>query len=110
MRIADDILSSVMQKCHNEFYKYLDSIQISQIVNKDFIVKGFTAEQIIKMINFFFNQIMGLSNLFYIVSLINYYTITQINNLNHDLIRRASELTADNNKSLAVRYFFDTVF
>ena len=84
-------------------------MKVHQVINKNTVVEGFTAEQAIKMINLFFNQIIRLSSLFYVVSLISYYSISYFNVLNQGFTERAFRLTADNDKLLVIRQFFSTV-
>ena len=79
------------------------------MINNGVIEKGFIAEQAIRLINFFFNQMIGVGGLSHITSLINYYSATDDDNLDKGLIIRASKLAINNNKPIILRQFFDTI-
>ena len=52
---------------------------------------------------------MGIGGLLYIISLINYYSATDDDNLDKGLIIRASKLTINDDKSIILRQFFNTI-
>ena len=54
------------------------SVRINNVLND----KNFTLQQIINLINLFFNQIMSTEDLLHIISLINYYIIHEKDALN----------------------------
>ena len=52
---------------------------------------------------------ISIDGLLYIISLINYYSATDDDNLDKGLIIRASKLTANNDKPIILRQFFSTI-
>ena len=79
------------------------------MINNGVIEKGFIIKQTIRLINFFFNQMMGIGSLLYIISLINYYSATDDDNLDKGLIIRASKLAINDDKPIILRQFFSTI-
>jgi hypothetical protein len=107
--ITDDVLPLTMKERRDEFHRYLGRVEVKQVINKTTVVKGFTLKQAVELTNFFFDQIIGPSGLFYITSLISYYTTHQPGDPDQGLAGRASELAAGDDKLLTVRQFFSTV-
>jgi hypothetical protein len=72
--ITNDVLPLIMKERRDEFHRYLSRVEVKQVINKTTVVEGFTSKQAVKLTNFFFNQVIGLSSLSYVTSLISYYT------------------------------------
>ncbi len=98
-----------MEARRDEFYQYLSRVQVRQVINKNTVVEGFTAEQAIELTNFFFDRMMGPRDPSHVASMIKYYTTDHPGSPDAGLEKRASNLATSDDKPLIVRQFVGTM-